>query len=745
MSLRTSFPTTDLPDEVKRIHTNIMDILTQEKDIKETNLNISMFQTFIEYDDKAFMEGNSASDFYGERKNLRTTKQKLNFNFDNGDPKLVLKTPFRYGKSVGNGSMTEVIPATSTPVMNTNAPASVNQTPVRRPTKTPNTPNTPNTPKTPKTPKTVNVRYVRTHIKAYLKYLVSMEDRLSRELKTKNNKVDFIRYIIVLTYLSFLQVRFVDSKYNIDFLTTILKNISRIHHKLHINVNKIKQFKFFYNIVYPRLKLFTDTLIHGITKKLETDKNNKKNKNAISIYIQLTKIKRDYNTTIHKKRLFSIERLNILITTLGNLLKSQNKDVEKIISNRKLNKLELKNSDILELKKIGHFTNINKEIEKFKKEYIKYLRHSRYHKNINDLSKVFSNEQLRDFSKNKGYTYSTNLKNASHEAKSEFLREMVDEHIAELQSIKNKDDYDEKLKKIKRFYINVGSIKSKRKFLQLEELIAKKNIKNKNSNLKNLKDQYILNVKQNGPNAIPGNKNLEDTFKSKPAFLREILRVKRTSSSSATPKKIYKDEINYFKKTGKYKPLAAYENGYIIKIKEIEKLHNEIKKLENNINKPGLSNTNKKDINKIISKKKKEVERLTLKRSTQMTNVKSGLINKRKGINIDNETSTMIKKYQSALFKLGIKHLQDSWKSYYNSLTKPGVKYNTSNLKNKYDKAISALKSGYGNGFINKYSPSVYKELMKYKKITISRMQKIRKDVAKAKSPKRRIKLVRKK
>jgi hypothetical protein len=35
MSLRTSFPTTDLPDEVKRIHTNIMEILTQEKDIKE--------------------------------------------------------------------------------------------------------------------------------------------------------------------------------------------------------------------------------------------------------------------------------------------------------------------------------------------------------------------------------------------------------------------------------------------------------------------------------------------------------------------------------------------------------------------------------------------------------------------------------------------------------------------------------------------------------------------------------------
>ena len=55
------------------------------------------------------------------------------------------------------------------------------------------------------------------------------------------------------------------------------------------------------------------------------------------------------------------------------------------------------------------------------------------------------------------------------------------------------------------------------------------------------------------------------------------------------------------------------------------------------------------------------------------------------------------------------------------------------------------LQKNYGNGFINKYSSPIYKQIVLYKKFLQGKMEQLRKDVIKSKSPKRRIKLVRKK
>jgi len=590
------------------------------------------------------------------------------------------------------------------------------------------------------------------HTKAYLKFLYTIGKSKNNGSSTEINS--FIKLLMTLTYFSML--RDIDyNKLNIDNLIYLYKNIARIHSKIHIT-DKYKHYKYYDEFVSPIIKESVNILLHTLSNKYKEYKvKNKKrleqsDSKIITYYLFFVNEiyfynRNSYDKLMSKNKLEDVKNSIIVYTKKIGIDKNKSYlDIKSIAEKSTRNKLS--GRELNELKSLKHVEELSKEVEKFKEIYQKIFK-----SNSSDLKKITNKLEKSYVTKllnREGFnTSKNNYYKAASIVKKRVIDDLMRKHIQHLEAnnITNKNEYNKSLRNYKMFYIDVSNADDllsksheqfEKKLRTLQNSTIKKQI-NKANNLKNLKNQYILNIKQNGTNSIPNNKELQEKFKNKPAYLREILRLKRGSSSSSSSA-VYKDEINYFKKMGKYKPLTSYENRFLPNYKPIDELEKQIKKLES---KKNTTNNNKK----IINNKKEELKKLKKLYNDKMSSLKSGLINKRKGINIDTEANSIRKKYQSELLDIGKKYLEDLWKSYYNSLTKKGTTFNETKIRNQYMDSKKKLQKNYGNGFINKYSSPIYKQIVLYKKFLQGKMEQLRKDVIKSKSPKRRIKLVRKK
>ena len=578
------------------------------------------------------------------------------------------------------------------------------------------------------------------HMSAYINFL-----------KKEGGNAIFTKTMIALTYIGMLNFN-IGNNNTIEKIYKLLYNIVRHNDNLY-SANQAEKYKFYDKFVTTRIKNFTSKLIQNLINK-----TNQSNTNTINIS-KLIHARVILNRIINiDSNIINNELLKKCILNLLKKIKERTnsineKDFNHMISTLK-QQLNVNNSELNNISrfKIVSVNNLNSAISTFKNKYKKDLERNIDHGNVfNKLKDSYLKGFIKKykFDNSKLYEFTKAAKNVKEEV---FKRQMTNK-ILELENIyhKNKNEYYNRVKKDKVFYMKLK--REDNNFYKFPGLFAEsldiltstsKKMYNTSLNLKNLKNEYIKNIEQNGANSIPNNDELKKQFKNKPALLREILRKKRSKGSSAVSK-IYKDEINYFKKTGKYRPLKAYENNILIGMKNIKgkkkTIENKIKKLEKQKNSKSDKNEKNK-INKEISELKNDLKKIKEKISNKEKEVKGGLMNKSKGINIDNEVDSIRRKYQRELMALGKKHLEDLWKSYYSSLTKKNSKYENSKINVNYTKSKKELQKNFGNGFINTYSPPVYKQLATYKKYVEQRMRKLRADVAKAKSP-RKIKVVR--
>lgn len=582
------------------------------------------------------------------------------------------------------------------------------------------------------------------HCLAYIKFISRVNDSFSNA-------------IAALTYISILDIQNIDQNNNIHNLSKLLTNIVEHNNNLYKS-SKTKLYKFYDNYVTIRLKNITTELIETIISKLKQNNNlNIKNDNiVISLIDFFIKIDKFKNKNILK--IIDKKNLDELSSELKNKIKISPLSQTFNLKNRLISSFpNLSTKEIYKYQSlITHSNDENSQINEFTTLYSKRLKDlyspTANESSLKKLSNLLSNEGVKQLMKNEGYNYTRKLMEAIRQKKMQFSRSLAQDILKSQKNKKKLDSY----KFFTQTILNddIRSIFSR--------ILESKQYGNHNSNLKNLKNQYIKNIEQNGVNSIPNVDKLKEEFKEKPAFLREILRKKRSKGSSSASK-IYKDEINYFKKTGKYRPIKAYENNILIGVKNMREQKKMIKNKINNLTKKritieaNLKNNNnsntirtkkqkaKNDFNKTIkqiSELKNELKKIDDKIDKKQKEVKGGLMNKSKGINIDKEVDDIRKKYQKELLLLGKKHLEDLWKSYYSSLTKKNAKYENSKINSNYEKSKKDLQKNFGNGFINTYSPPVYKQLAIYKKYVEQRMRKLRADVAKIKSP-RKIKIVR--
>jgi hypothetical protein len=589
------------------------------------------------------------------------------------------------------------------------------------------------------------------HLSAYIRFLKDENDKDEGQGHMKQ----YIRTMIAMTYIAMLN-RNIGQNNTHEKIYNALKNIVNHHNNLYGN-DKIKNYRFYDFFVNSQIKNFTSALIDRLKQLLETNKfnnieNNENKLKFLKTYIILNRIA-DHNIN---KKIIEINKLKECISIYRNKLKPYFKEddkfntfVEKLKQQMSLTKEE---ANKLRIFRIRNYNNINSAIDKFQNLYKNKLENA---KNNNELSNMLNNLYINELVKKGKFDVSKKHKfrNVVGAIKQDIIKSKMNKDISDLENISNQKEFEKKVRNLKLYYIGLKGIDSKA-FYKFPSLfnesvraikgVSKQKYSNTSSNLKNLKNEYIKNIEQNGANSIPNNDELKKQFKNKPALLREILRKKRTKGSSAVSK-IYKDEINYFKNTGKYRPLKAYENNILLGMKNIKGkkkiIENKIQKLEKQKNNKSVKNEKNK-INKEISELKNELKKINEKIYNKEKEVKGGLMNKSKGINIDKEVDYIRRKYQRELMALGKKHLEELWKSYYSSLTNKNSKYENSKINANYTKSKKELQKNFGNGFINTYSSPIYKQLATYKKYVERRMRKLRADVAKAKSP-RKIKVVR--
>jgi len=562
--------------------------------------------------------------------------------------------------------------------------------------------------------------------------------------------------MIAMTYIAMLNGNIGQNNTH-EKIYNALKNIVNHHNNLYGN-DKIKNYRFYDFFVNSQIKNFTSALIDRLKQLLETNKFNsiEKNENKLKFLKTYIILNRIADNNINKK-IIEINKLKECISIYRNKLKPSFKEDDKLFNTfvtKLKQQLSLTKEESKELSTFRNknYNNINTAIRKFQKVYKNKLENA---KNNNELSNMLNSSYINEFVSQGKYDISkkNKFRNGVNAIKQDTIKSKMNKDISDLENISNQKEFEKKVRNLKLYYIKLKGIDSKA-FYKFPSIfnesvraikgVSKQKHSNTSSNLKNLKNEYIKNIEQNGANSIPNNDELKKQFKNKPALLREILRKKRTKGSSAVSK-IYKDEINYFKNTGKYRPLKAYENNILLGMKNIKGkkkiIENKIQKLEKQKNNKSVKNEKNK-INKEISELKNELKKINEKIYNKEKEVKGGLMNKSKGINIDKEVDYIRRKYQRELMALGKKHLEELWKSYYSSLTNKNSKYENSKINANYTKSKKELQKNFGNGFINTYSSPIYKQLATYKQYVERRMRKLRADVAKAKSP-RKIKVVR--
>ena len=590
------------------------------------------------------------------------------------------------------------------------------------------------------------------HLSAYMRFLKDENDKD----EAKGYMKQYIRTMIAMTYIAMLN-RNIGQNNTHEKIYNALKNIVNHHNNLYGN-DKIKNYRFYDFFVNSQIKNFTSALIDRLKQLLETNKfnnieNNENKLKFLKTYIILNRIA-DHNIN---KKIIEINKLKECISIYRNKLKPSFKEDDKLFNTfvtKLKQQLSLTKEESKELSTFRNknYNNINTAIRKFQKVYKNKLENA---KNNNELSNMLNSSYINEFVSQGKYDISkkNKFRNGVNAIKQDTIKSKMNKDISDLENISNQKEFEKKVRNLKLYYIKLKGIDSKA-FYKFPSIfnesvraikgVSKQKHSNTSSNLKNLKNEYIKNIEQNGANSIPNNDELKKQFKNKPALLREILRKKRTKGSSAVSK-IYKDEINYFKNTGKYRPLKAYENNILLGMKNIKGkkkiIENKIQKLEKQKNNKSVKNEKNK-INKEISELKNELKKINEKIYNKEKEVKGGLMNKSKGINIDKEVDYIRRKYQRELMALGKKHLEELWKSYYSSLTNKNSKYENSKINANYTKSKKELQKNFGNGFINTYSSPIYKQLATYKQYGERRMRKLRADVAKAKSP-RKIKVVR--
>lgn len=604
------------------------------------------------------------------------------------------------------------------------------------------------------------------HLVAYLVFLNNQKQTIRGQ---ENQLSKFIMVMMTLTLVSILKKRIGPTNNTIPKLSDLLTHIIEYNKKLYDTQKIEDNFKFYDLYVTKHIQIFTSEILNKLI--LIIDNPNTEDIRILSnLYIKLLK----YNNVSTDERIISKEKLIKCISSLKQKLTTlfANKtDTELNSIIRRYN--EFNRNEQTSLKKLKHLGNSNQsERDRFRKVYTTFLRTGPSYNKSAFITKL-SNSKISEIISNKYFNkknYPT-FEKVAKEVKKEIMDGIIDTEISKIKTSQDEKQKRKFIEDARKTIIRMSQVEpvfsSYLSSFEKRLNVSTRNTKlpNRIKNLQNLKNQYIKNIEQNGVNSIPNNDTLKKEFEEKPAFLREILRKKRSRGSSVVSK-IYNDEINYFKKTGKYRPIKAYENNVLISLKNIkgkkksiEKEINKLGKQKNNIESNIKPNNNlqtirtksksikneKNRINKEISNKKNEIKKINDKISNKENEIKSGLMNKSKNINIDREVDSIRKKYQRELLILGRKHLQDLWKSYFNSLTKKNIKYENSKINVSYQRNKKELQKGFGNGFINKYSSPVYKALQRDKKRVEDAMKKLRFAISKSKSPKRRIKLVRKK